>query len=106
MEIEGGILLPEVQFKKLCKIYSLRVLKIQKNNPIKKAYINSIKDKEGRDKLVLDSSLESANSRIRQVLPQTNLTTNIRRAYPFIRNWAIEKVSSKWDKLWQREIQA
>ena len=53
-----------------------------------------------------DSSLESANSRIRQVLPQTNLTINIRRAYPFIRNWKIEKVSSKWDKLWQKEIQA
>ena len=63
IEIEGRILLPDIRFEKLCKMYSLRVLKMQRNNPIQKAYIKHIKKGE-RDKELgvknLDSNLESS----------------------------------------------
>jgi len=72
MEIEGGIPPPDIRFEKLCKMYSLRVLKLQRNNPIKKAYFDNddnIKEGEGRDELGVESDLESANSTIRHILP-------------------------------------
>ena len=98
-------------------MYSLRVLKMQRNNPIQKAYIEYLKKGE-RDKELevknIDSNLESnldtsqvtSQSRTQQPIPQTNLIKKIKGVKPFIRNWPIEKVSSKWDKPWQKEMQA
>ena len=80
MEIEGGVPPPDIRFKKLYKMYSLRVLKMQRSNPIQKAYIEYIKKGE-RDKALrvknLDSDLESnldtsqdtSQSRTQQPIP-------------------------------------
>src|SRR5215471_1664328 len=117
MEIEGGILPPDIRFEKLCKMYSLRVLKMQRNNPIQKAYIEYLKKGE-RDKELgvknidsdlesnLDTSQDTSQSRTQQPIPQTNLIKKIKGVKPFIRNWPIKKVSSKRDKPWQKEMQA
>ena len=80
MEIEGGIPPPDIQFKKLCKMYSLRVLKMERNHPIRKAYIEYLKKGE-RDKELgvknvdsdlesnLDTSQETSQSRTQQPIP-------------------------------------
>ena len=47
MEIEGGILLLEVQFKKLYKIYSLRVLKMQKITLLRRRILIVLRIKRG-----------------------------------------------------------
>ena len=47
IEIEGGILPPEVRFEKFCKMYSLRVLKMRKTTLLRRRTLIVLRKKRG-----------------------------------------------------------
>jgi hypothetical protein len=94
MEVEAALPLVEVRFEKLCNSYSLRVLKFNKNHPVKQCLVQEIQDE------LADSNSYSNNSNIKYIQhPQTQLKKLLGRLQTFYQDWRIEETSIKWAKL-------
>jgi ribonuclease HI/exonuclease III len=99
LELEAGLLPPNVRFEKACMGYSLRTLLFQYTHPVTEAITRPVRDELAGEES--DTALRS------YLLPNGRLQLQAlacRANSLILRNWNIEKIKSQWAAPWASRL--
>ena len=95
LELEAALPPPEVRFEKLCDLYSIRILRLQRSHPIKQTYIRTARDE------LADTGESDGVAYIPFTAPVTQLLRLVGRLKDLVgESWRIEKTQAQWEKPW------
>jgi ribonuclease HI len=101
LELEAGLLPPEVRFNRACLSYSLRTLLFQHTHPVTEAILRPVRDE------LADSGTDTALRAYIHPNRKIQLQLLASHARELVgRNWNIEKIRTRWAAPWLAKPQA
>lgn len=91
LELESGLLPPEIRFEYILRRYGARFLKFSDNHPLQ---------------MEVSKVLRDENKTMDNFKPNTTLLKIIARLRAVVPEWTIEEQAAKWEAPWSEPIQA